>query len=300
MFEGASDRRIKFRLEALADQQPVSPSISRPQRSFTGFIQGLMLILDASPTGRALLQDAIRNKTSVGIDPLLEPSGSFFYPAQNHFDFGYQPEALQNTEKGVGRYLASFVNGLRRAWHASRGCRADISFSPEEYLLMSRCEEADVEAVLHLIGWELRAAGQASLWRYLLSGPDGDLAVIFERSVAESAQAQFDGQALRATFDQWFAVHARADSSDRRALDLIDIAMLEKETALRIGTNMMVPSDIRKTGLLPHGGNYLSDGIFTGRWYNGLMEERNRAHLRSLELELAQQFATPDREKIIR
>lgn len=297
MFEGASDRRIKFRLEALSDQEPVSPSINMPQRSFTAFIQGLMLILDASPTGRALLQDSIRKKTSVGLDMLLEPSSSFFYPAQNHFDFGYQPEALQNTEKGVGRYLISFINGLRRAWHVSRGCNADLSLSPEEYLLLSRCEEADIEALLHLIGWELRAAGQASLWRYLLSGPDGDIAVVFERAVMESAQAQFDGQVLHATFDQWFAVHTRADACDRRALEFIDIAILERSAAGRVGTRMLTPPDIRKIGALPHGGNYLSDGIFTGRWYNGLMDERNRAHLRSLEQELAQ-LSSPSKENI--
>jgi len=61
-----------------------------------------MLILDASPTGRALLRTAVLHRVSVGLDSFLEPSSSFFYPEQNHFDFGYQPDILQKTEKGQG------------------------------------------------------------------------------------------------------------------------------------------------------------------------------------------------------
>ena len=45
---------------------------------------------------------AILSDVTVGLDPLLEPHASYFYPNQNHFDLGYQPELLQKTEKGIG------------------------------------------------------------------------------------------------------------------------------------------------------------------------------------------------------
>jgi hypothetical protein len=288
MFKGATGRKIKFRLNALIDQEPVSASIEKTQREFVTCIQSLMLILDSSPTGRALLQKAAVTDISVGLDSLLEPSSNFFYPAQKHFDFGYQPDILQKTEKGQGRYLVSFIGGLRRAWHHLHGNGADISLKPEDFLRQFRCEEADIESITHLIGWELRAAGHSFLWRYLLSGPNGDMAVVFERAVAEDPGAQFDGRALKATFNQWFAEHERVTVCDHLGLEIMDMAILQRGHAGKIGTRAAGQESMQRVGMLPDGKNYLSGCLFTGGWYGGLKDDLNCMHLKYIERDLCQ------------
>lgn len=290
MFEQAADRKIKFRLITLSDQQPVSPSIEKTQRAFVSYIQSLMLILDHSPTGRALLHTAMLHRVSVGIDPLLEPSSSFFYPAQNHFDFGYQPEILQKTEKGQGRYLVCFIGGLRRAWHHLHGHDADISLKPGDFLTQFRCEEADIEAIIQLIGWELRAAGHTFLWRHLLSGQNSDMAMVFERVVTEDPNTQFDGRALKAAFNQWFAERERTNVCDRRGLDIIDIALLQQSLHHQMASRFLKRDQMQLIGALPDGGNYLSGCHFTSGWYDGLDDEFNRLHLKSIEQDMMQLF----------
>lgn len=218
-------KKIKIRLNKLTGQQITS-------NSFAGFIRSLMRILDQSPTGRTLLQTAAAQNTSVGLDPLLEPSSSFFYPSQNHFDFGYQPDILQKTEKGQGRYLVSFIGGLCRACRHLHRDNSSTSFAPDEFLPRLRCEEADISSTIHLIGWELRAAGHAFLWRYLLSGPSGDMTIVFESVVTEDPQTQFDGRAQRAAFHQWFAGHERIESCDSLGREMIDLYALQREQSI--------------------------------------------------------------------
>lgn len=295
MFDQAAGKKIKFRLSVLIDQEPVSNSIEKTQRSFAHHIQHLLLILDVSPTGRALLNTAVQHHVSIGIDPLLESSSSFFYPRQNHFDLGYQSGALQNTDMGDGRYLASFVSGLRRAWHHLQGHSADVSLKPADFLSQFRYTEADVDSVTLLIGWELRAAGYSSLWRYLLSGTSADMAEIFERTVMADAPTQFDGRALKRAFNQWFAERDRANACDRRGLEILDMVLMQVaysgqpiEQTYRLGTRQIRRDQVQYIGMLPNGTNYLAGCSFTSGWYDGLDDELNRHHLKNIEWDIRQ------------
>lgn len=288
MFEGLPDKKIRFRLALLTEQEPQLLVIEKHQKIFAECIRHLLSLLDQSPTGRALVKYAAIHQVSAGLDPLLEPSGSYFYPQLNHFDLGYQPEILQTTEKGISRYLVSFIASLRRAWHFHQGYSAAVSLKPEDFLRQYRCEEADIEAVTHLIAWELRAAGKSFFWRSLVADMNGDVAVIFEREIEKDPYAQFDGRALKSAFNQWFAVCERVNMADHLALDYIDMALLQPENHGLVGSRSLQREKLQQIGSLPNGRNYLEGCFFTSSWYDGLDDDFNRAHLRHIEADIAQ------------
>jgi hypothetical protein len=286
MLEGLGDRRIRFRLMSLPDRDLAVAPVEQRAAAFAGYIRNLMKIVDHSPLGRALLRFAMINDVSVGLDPLLEPHATYFYPQQNHFDLGYQPELLQKSEKGISRYLVSFVAGLRRAWHHHTGYGPDVSLKPKDFLRQCRCAEADIEAVTHLVGWELRSGGAAFLWRHLLSGVNGDVSVVFERAVVEGLPRQLDSIALKMSFDQWFAEKARANACDHIALEMLDLALIQQQ--MPIGIAPLKAERVWGLGLLPDGQSYLSGSLFTGAWYDGPHDDFNRVHLRHIEDDIAQ------------
>ncbi|MDE1151473.1 MAG: hypothetical protein PW788_02955 [Micavibrio sp.] len=284
------DKRIRVRLAAILDGDTGFAPVERRELAFAGYIRNLVHILEQSPTGRLLMRAAVIADVSVGLDPLLEPNSSFFYPAQNHFDLGYQPDLLQKTEKGVSRYLVSFIGALRRVWHAQAGHAPDVALKPEDFLKLCRCEEADVNAIIHLTAWELRSGGAAFLWRHLLSGADGDISVVFERAMLEDPQAQFDGRALKSAFNQWFAERERTAACDHMALEIIDMALVQRRSL--VGRRGMRRDSIQDIGILPSGQNYLSGCLFTSAWYDGLDDDANRMHLRHIEEDIKRLFAS--------
>lgn len=285
MLEGLGDRRIRFRLASLSDRDLNFAPVETRGLAFAGYVRNLLKILDHSPLGRTLVRFAMLSEVTVGLDPLLEPHASYFYPGQNHFDLGYQPELLQKTEKGISRYLVSFIAGLRRVWHHRTGNGPDVALKPQDFLRLSRCAEADVEAITHLIAWELRSGGAAFLWRHLLSGPNGDISVVFERAMLEGPPRQFDGGALKAGFDQWFAGQERVNACDHFALEVLDMALIQQPAAL--GLMPLKAGRAAGVGLLPNGQNYLEGALFTGNWYDGPKDEFNAVHLRHIEQDIA-------------
>lgn len=286
MFEGLHDRRIRLRLDAISERAPRFAPVEARKAAFAGYVQNLMRVLDQSALGRALLANACKNGVSVGLDVLLEPSSSFYYPAQNHIDLGYQPDLLQKTEKGLGRYFVSFTGALRRAWHHHEGVSPDLSLRPEDYLEHFRISEADTEAVIHQVAWELRAQGAGFLWRHLLSGPNGDITLVFERAALEQPANSYNGHALKCAFNQWFAESERTAAADHLALETIDMALVTPELAGLVGRREGRRENMQYAGLLPGGANYLAGCLFTGGWYRGPACDFNRAHLRHILLDI--------------
>jgi hypothetical protein len=288
MLEPFCDRRIKFSLESLLDRDAYIVPAEKRASAFAGYVRSLAAITSQSSLGSALLRAAVLQGVSVGLDPLLEPNSSYFYPQQNHFDLGFQPDLLQKSEKGVSQYLVSFVGGLRRAWLLHKGHAPDVSLRPDDFLKFCRCAEADAGAVTQLVAWELRSANAGFMWRHLLSGPDGDMSVIFERAIMEGLQSQFDGLALKAAFNQWFADRERIALCDHTALELIDMSLMQFGGPPHVGVRSLKLSSLQSLGSLPNGRNYLSGCLFMGGWYNMIEDEFNRTHLRHIERDIAQ------------
>ncbi|MDF3023965.1 MAG: hypothetical protein K0R10_1326 [Alphaproteobacteria bacterium] len=293
MLGGFGDKRIRVRLFAIADGEPYLAPVEERERAFVGYIRNLIRILEQSPLGRMLVRSAMLHQVSVGLDPLLEPHASFFYPGQNHFDLGYQADLLQKSEKGVSRYLVSFIGALRRAWHHHGGRGPDVSLRPEDFLRLCRFEEADIEAVTHLIAWELRSGGASFLWRHLLSGANGDISVVFERMIESNPNRQFDGEALKAAFNQWFAERERINSCDHFALEMFDMALIQQGAGNRVGISPLRLGMIEGIGVMPNAQNYLLDCPFTSSWYDGLDDEFNRTHLRHIKQDISRLLTPP-------
>lgn len=278
-----SDKRIRIGLLSIADGEPdFAPSQER-ERAFAGYVRNLVMVLDKSPLGRLLVRSAMLHNVSVGLDPLLEAQASIFYSAANHFDLGYQPALVQKSEKGLSRYLASFLHALRRSWHFHNGRGPDFSLKVEDFLKLSRCEEADVVAVAHLAAWELRSAGMPFLWRHLLSDEDGDIAVVFERSAMENPQNQFNGVSMRAAFKQWFAEKERISACDHFALEMMDAALVQRPLLRGIGSTVLRGHVVESVGLMPSGMNYLAGVQLTGSWYEAVDDEFNLMHLQHIQ-----------------
>ena len=292
MFERCGEERIRFRLQNLLGAETHGmprPSLKQEthRAEFESYVRSLLLILDQSMTGRCLLKTAIVQDVSVGLDPLLEPQSSFYYPQQNHLDLGYQPSSLQKTEKGISRYLSAFAAGLRRVWHYQRGAAPDLSLLPQDFLRYCRVEEADVEAITHMIAWELRGAGPGFFWRHMLAEMNGDIALAYARTASSHPRHQFDGTALRAAFLQWFTVAERVDACDHAALERMDMALLEKYNAQVIGRYRLDRARLIRLGHLPVGVNYLQGMRFRSPVMRRVCDPFNRTHLKHIQRDIS-------------
>lgn len=286
----SSAGRISVDMRALLGIEPLSLSPFEKQAiTFSDYMRHTVAILGKSRTARSLMLAAAAENTSVGLDHLLEPSCSYFYPLQNRIDLGYQPDILHRTEKGLGRYLLSFTAALRRAGHTFNGSAPQAGLSPQEFLWRWRLMEADVEAVCHLVAWELRYAGAGFLWRQMMSGGKGDIAAAFEEKASNSFPATFDGAALKCAFDQWFASENRMSEADHAALEYFDMALLERPAfALQNGIYAQLRTHISTIGLLPCGDSYLEGLTCEGVWYRAASDQVNTTHLSHIMSDLQQ------------
>jgi len=286
-----STARISFPLSAAGEtsaETPPAENMCNPAaRRFLTALRQLAFTTEKSPAGRALLRAALLCDLCVGLDPVLEPQTSFYYPAHKRLDLGYLPESVQSAEKGLSQYLASFTGGLRRVWQQSRALTPDSSLKPEDFLRYCRVYEADAAAVTHLVAWELRAAGSCFFWRHLLAGPDADIAEAFSRTASAHPRHQFDGTALRAAFLQWFQVPERLDASDHLALETMDMALLDARRGQpRIGRHALDARRLCLLGALPQGGNYLSGMRFRSPHMRRVCDPFNQTHMRHIQRDI--------------
>jgi len=284
--------RITFPLSVAAEMSVEAPrSENKHNPAATRFFTALRQLVSTagkSPAGQSLLRAALLCDLHVGLDPLLEPQTSFYYPAHKRLDLGFLPESVQSAEKGLSQYLASFTGGLRRVWQQSRALAPDIYLKPEDFLRYCRAYEADVAAVTHLVAWELRAAGPCFFWRHLLAGPDADIAEAFSRTASAHPRHQFDGTALRAAFLQWFQVAERLDASDHLALETMDMALLDARRGQPgIGRYALDPRRLCSLGALPQGGNYLSGMRFRSPHMRRVCDPFNQTHMRHIQRDIA-------------
>ncbi len=288
-------------LEALSDapRRVALSAFGLPENQqnsgFMAVMAGLLDLLRQSPTGRGLLENAIDAGVTVGCDPLQSPSRVRCYAARYglsaHIDFGNYSGFDGFADKTRARLFAGLIAGLRRSWHDQQASAPDLRLLPEQYLEHTRLMLADSEALMHLVAWELRGCGESLLWHSLIAGASADIASTFEQSVACDAQNQFNGTALKAAFNQWFACAARVNAAEQLALETLDAALVTDMALMWSSSGLcrqeIMRDDLSALGNLPCGQNYLAGCRFTSGWYAGLHDSGNRAHLRHLMAELA-------------
>ncbi len=259
--------------------------------AFTRSMAEILTALDDSPLARALLMRAVEDGATIGVDPLIPPSHGYYYADHAHIDLGQQDDGLHMSEKGLSLYMTGFICGLRRHWQQSHGFAPALSLRPADYADHARLLTADSVAVLHMVAWELRAQGHTYLWRELIAGDLADVATVFEDSLCNDAHAQFNGHALKAAFNQWFALRERIVECDAQTLEMFDSAIVRTQgrpERKMIASAPLVRSRLQDMGLLPDGGNYLAGCLFTSLWYAGFDDEQTCARLRHIEQEVSQ------------
>lgn len=287
----SSSPRIVFPLSVFlqhdAQDAALPAGMGLQAKTFADAVQHVCSFLLHAPSGRALLRAAVLRGVHIGLDPLLEPQTSFYYPLQRRLDIGYQPRPLLSSQKGISLYLASIIGGLRRIWQHGRALTPDTRLKPEDFLRYCRAFEADVCAITHLAAWELRAAGPCFFWRHLLAGADGDVSVSFARTAAAHPRHQFDGTALRAAFLEWFEVAERVDACDHLALEMMDMALLGARGAAQdIGRMKLDTARLCQLGVMPQGGNYLGGMRFRAPQMRRRCDPFNRTHLKHIERDI--------------
>lgn len=258
---------------------------------FTRSIAEIMTAIESSPLGRALLARAVTDGATIGVDTLIPASHGYYYADHAHIDLGQQDDSLHMSEKGLSLYMVGFISGLRRHWQHSHGHAPDVSLRASDYVDHARLLTADSFAVLHMVAWELRAQGHAYLWRDLIAGDLADIAMVFEDSVRGDANAQFNGVALKAAFNQWFALRARIVECDAQTLEMFDsvlVRMQGRPERKKIASAPLQRERLQEMGELPDRTNYLAGCLFTSLWYAGFDDQHTIQRLRHIEQEIAQ------------
>ncbi len=178
--------------------------------------------------------------------------------------------------------LQSFIRGLRDIWQEEKLGGIETIYRPDSFLMMERVRAADVDCVAVLAAWELRAAGYADLWRHILGGDDGDLAVTFGCALEKTPASLYNGAALAKAFNQWFEDELRVDAVDHEALEHLDDLLENGSPAEILGKDTAQAAQAEALSTLPDGARYLTgmgDNVLRDPLYAGLHDPINQAHL---------------------
>lgn len=195
---------------------------------------------------------------------------------------GLCPSALGRSVFFRCALLQSFVRGLRDIWQEEKLGGVETIYKPDSYLMVERVRAADADCVAVLAAWELRGAGYGDLWRHILGGDDGDLAVTFGCALEKNPSSLYSGGALARTFDQWFEDSLRVDAVDHEALEHLDELLENGDAASVLGDQAISGAQIETLSTLPDNLRYLTgrgDNIMKDPLYAGLSDAINQAHL---------------------
>ncbi|NCC22854.1 MAG: hypothetical protein EOM26_10405 [Alphaproteobacteria bacterium] len=241
-------------------------------------------LVQESPTGSALLSSARKDGWRFEIADLA--SGGFHLDVSDRRcsidHHSLTPLALSRSAYFRNSVLMSFARALRDIWHESRLGAIERDFGPEHVLMLERARAADGDTIAVFIGWELRGAGHADVWRTIIGSEEGDVAMIFSRFLERDPAALFDGSALCYAFRQWYADETRVNSCDHEALETIDEMIEDSENGRPFGDRRLTGDVLEELSAMPDGRNYLrgmGSGILCDPFFAGLKDPVNQAHL---------------------
>lgn len=236
-----------------------------------------------SPTFSALLSDAAESGWRVMLSDL--GTGTYDYDFEQKIieldHQGLNPSALSRSSFFRHELLINFLCVLR-AVEQEQAAETDITdLKPEAYVMARRAVEADIITMAILTGWELRAAGHADVWRHVIGGDQGDMAMVFLKSLERDPSAVYSGRALARVFAAWYTDDRRVAACDHAALEDLDV-LIDEEGAAGLGDRPLTGAWVEDYAVLPDGMAYLEGqgaDIASAPDYCAIRDSINETHL---------------------
>ena len=239
--------------------------------------------LNNSPSAARMIQEAIQYGWRISVDDLGEQDFHLDVPQKKVtlHDQGLSFNTLQSSVYFLNALKISLVRGLRDIWQEIRHGSFDEEYNPEYVLLLERVRAADLDVLSVLVAWELRAEGQFDLWRYMIGGDEGDMAMVYSSHLERDPASQFNGQALAAAFSQWFRDDVRVNACDHETLEYMDGVLAEFPVGNPFGKRKPTKIGVEILSCLPDKTPYLrdiGDEILGNPLYSGMNNEINQSH----------------------
>ncbi len=196
--------------------------------------------------------------------------------------FGFTAEALGRSGYFRNAILVNFIKLLRQIWHDRSSHDFTSTHRADAALMLERARAADCETFSILVGWELRGAGHADVWRAILGSDEGDMAMIFTRAMEKDPAGFYDGSVLTRTFCQWYGDESRVAACDHAALERMDQLLQEAKGAPVFGNEPLRANTLEKLSTFSGGRPYLTGmgrNICTDPYFMAINDAINESHL---------------------
>lgn len=239
--------------------------------------------LSCSPSALAMLNEAMAQSWSLSMENLNGPDFHLDVPEKRIVldDGGLSASALGRSEYFRNTILAALCRALRDAWQEKRHGAFDEIYGPEAVLCLERVRAADLDVMTVLVAWELRSENMGSLWRHLIGGEDGDIALRYSAYLEREPAAGFNGRALAEAFAQWFRDESRVDACDHETLNYMDYLLDEYTGNQSFGDKKPSKTGIEILSCLPDKTAYLrgmGHEILHSPFYAGMSDPFNQIH----------------------
>lgn len=249
-------------------------------------------VLCQSPLGRAIAFDARFEDWALEVDdiedghPIIDPQLRILILPR-----GTPSSAtLSKSYHDRLQFLTNLARGLRMIWQDMNGVRTRNDLTADDQIFFERLRRADMDVMTLRMMWDLREIGFAALWRNLIAGNLGDVALAASHFwLNESFPA-----GLPQTFLTWMGCDHLLAECDNRTLDEMD-ARLQRSVNDVCGLSMLTGDDLLSLSRLPEGGAYLSPLARTlcySTEFRRIPDPVNEAHLRQI-LEECSEIMSP-------
>ncbi|MGB1077211.1 MAG: DUF6782 family putative metallopeptidase [Bdellovibrionales bacterium] len=151
---------------------------------------------------------------------------------------------------------------LRRVWQHKQGAAVDpMAFYPDHGILINRLQQADMNAFMIRIAWELKLANINDAWALIETSNFADLGRAFAREACTDFRAANNGLAMLSIVEAWF-LSERCRKHDR--------TLIQRMLAGQAPNGFSHSQDLSRQALVeaiyalgknPYGNNYLAPHI---------------------------------------
>ena len=253
-------------------------------RDYRDVLRWCTSILGYSPSARLMLKEVCEKDWKVTLEDLR--GGDYCVDVEQKLvildNNALEPEALAGSTYFKHVTLVTMIKALRDIWQEKRHGGFDEIYGPEHILLLERVRAADLDALAILVAWELREEEYPDIWKHVIGSDLGDMAMSFCGYIERDPTAQHNGQALVATFKQWFRDVKRIDGCDHDTLEYMDDVLVAADTLNPFGKKRPTKLNVEILSCLPDktaylqglGGELLNDPV-----YSAVDNPINQTHL---------------------